>query len=433
MDKDVEEAVDFFRSNKAYDKLFHLFRKKYESLGRIGGTVSVKKFSEQEMTEIAPFFGVSSNALNQKEKISLHSFEQQLQHTRFQEIPLKTLLDAYFGTTIVSNKARQAFEREALQQFLKEQMDLYPNIAFWFDYLMEYPKECRWMTQWFTSDKAYLQTWFRVLERAFSLLPQSAERLPMFSQRVTGDPHAFDVQTQPGKMFLYLLAVHQAKQQEGVVSTFTSTEEINKLLQAYLIYREDLLNYVTCANLLAETEAGVHPVWKAAVEMQTVQIVPLKEIVNLVRAYPAQGQKVWVVENSGVCSTLLDDFPQVPIVCTNGQFTLATWMLLDLLEKNDCHLYYASDFDPEGLMMAQRLLTRYPDTLHLWQMTVPAYRTALSSKEISEGRLEQIKQLTHPALIEIGKRMQEMKRAGYQEALVTNMRSDLTKEMGTQH
>ncbi|MFD0954275.1 DUF2399 domain-containing protein [Virgibacillus natechei] len=95
------------------------------------------------------------------------------------------------------------------------------------------------------------------------------------------------------------------------------------MLQHYHIYRDDLLNFVTCANFCAEkTDGSVHPVWKAAAECNTVQNLPLRELVSLDRVYPAKGNDVWIVENSGVCSTLLDYEPAIPIICTNGQFKL---------------------------------------------------------------------------------------------------------------
>src|SRR5690606_16173925 len=106
----------------------------------------------------------------------------------------------------------------------------------------------------------------------------------------------------------------------------TTTEEINELLESYQIYRDDLLNFVTCANLIAKTVNGIHPVWEAAAIENSVQIVPLRELIAIEKVRPTVGNKVWIVENSGVCSTLLDHELTAPIICTNGQFTLASLM-----------------------------------------------------------------------------------------------------------
>src|SRR5699024_6916558 len=364
MESQLVEAIEFFKSEHVYDKLFKLFRKKYESLGRIGGTIPVKKFSASELEEIGRFFGLPGEQLETKGTIALRAFEEQMEHTRFNTISLKQLLDAYFGETILSKKEQQQAREKCLLNFFADQEKQYPELTFWLTFIQENKKEGRWIVQFAEN---YPNTFIELLKKlgcAFRSLPQEVERLPMFSQRITGDPHAFDLQTDLGRMFIHVLAVHRAEiDEKSTVEIPTSTEEINVLLKQYQIYRDDLLNFVTCANLMAETGDGVDPVWKAAAKQNNVQIVPLRELIPLVSVYPGKGNVVWIVENSGVCATLLDYQPDAPIICTNGQFTLATLMLMDLLVKEGNVLYYAGDFDPEGLGMAERLLERYPDSV----------------------------------------------------------------------
>mgnify|MGYP001203880952 FL=1 len=431
MNNQLHEATKFFKSEKVYDKLFEAFRKKYESLGRIGGTVPIGNFSKNELEEIGKFFGLPGEQLEMKGSISLRAFEKQFEYTRFSSVTLKQLLDSYFGERLISNKEQRMIREASLREYLLEQQVQYPQLAFWLQFLLEQKREGRWIVQIAEQENTRFNMLLELLNRAFNTLPQQAERLPMFSQRITGDPHAFDLQTDLGRMFIHLLSVHRAGLEEGTMMEIpVSTEEINELLEQYHIYRDDLLNFVTCANLVAETAAGLHPVWKAAVKEQTVQIVPLRELVSLVSAYPMEGDVVWVVENSGVCATLLDYKPDAPIICTNGQFTLATWLLMDLLVKNACKLYYAGDFDPEGLGMAQRLLDRYSDSVHLWHMNKAGYRKTKPSKELSNERLEKLKGITDDGLLEVAEEMKLVGKAGYQEALVDWMMEDMKgKEM----
>src|SRR5699024_11253917 len=119
---------------------------------------------------------------------------------------------------------------------------------------------------------------------------------------------------------LFRSAVHRARVDgESLAEAPTSIEGINELLEHYYIYRDDLLNFVTCANLVAETADGVHPVWEAAAKEQTVQIVPLRELVSLASAYSVEGKTVWMVENSGVGSTWIDHEPDARTNCTHCQ------------------------------------------------------------------------------------------------------------------
>lgn len=430
MDEQVQlkQAVAFFKSEQVYTKLFPLFRKKYESLGRIGGTVPTAPFNDKELEQIAAFYGVPVSQLQRKGSLSLKRFEEQLGLTKFHSIHLHALLEAYFGEAILSKKEQQAEKAAFFEAFLMELKDIYPQISFWLNRLLEKKADTRWIIQLIEKDKDVFREWASVLTFVFSNLPVEAERLPMFSQRITGDPHAFDVQTNLGRLLLHLLAVHQAVKLQETPIIASTTEEINKLLGDFHIYRDDLLNFVTCANLIAETGKAVHPVWEAAASAQTVQIVPLRELLGLSKVMPANGDgKVFIVENSGVCATLLDKAPDAPMVCTNGQFTLASWTLLEKLVEAGTMLYYAGDFDPEGLQIADRLKTRFGTSIELWHMNVDAYKKSLSNKGLSEERLEKLNSIADLQLIEIAEEMRQHGKAGYQEAVVESMVEDLNR------
>jgi len=428
MERELNEAIKYFKGELVYRKLFHAFRKKYESLGRIGGTVSVKDFSEDELEELGKFFGLPGNQLSLRGSISLRAFEEQMERTRFSSLTLKTLLDGYFGEVIISKKEQKLAKEAKLHGFLSGMKEQFPRLASWIDHLHMQNKEGRWILQFAEKNPEIYERYLVTLDRAIQSLPQKVERLPMFSQRVTGDPHAFDLQTDLGRMLIHLFVFLQSEEDDQLIGKVpTSTEEINNVLERFHIYRDDLLNFVTCANLMAETLVGKHPVWEAAVSRRTVQIVPLRELIPLCGVKPAKGRVVWVVENSGVCATLLDFQPDVPIICTNGQFTLAAFMLMDLIVQEGFSLYYAGDFDPEGLGMAQRLLERYTNSVRLWRLDKKAYKKSTPTKKLPQERLEKLKRITHPDLTDVAKSMQEVGMAGYQEALVGWMIEDIRK------
>lgn len=196
----------------------------------------------------------------------------------------------------------------------------------------------------------------------------------------------------------------------------SSVEEVNELLQSYRLLREDVLNFVTCAGIMAETESGRHLVWAAACETNTALNIPLREVMPLTRAYPSIGNTVFVVENAGVFSTLLDT--NVPLISTNGQLNLATMWLLDLLVKEGVILYYSGDFDPEGLKMAQRFIERYGEAVRLWHYERDDYLASQPTIPLSEERLTKLQSVTIDALQPLKKEMMRLKKAGYQEALV---------------
>lgn len=233
------------------------------------------------------------------------------------------------------------------------------------------------------------------------------ERLSIFSQKVLKDPHAFDLHTFQGKVFLHALQFYSDQDYD-----LSSVEEVNELLQSFGILREDILNFVTCAGILTETEQGIHSVFASAVKTNTVLNVPLREILKLKRAYPAKGQTVFVVENSGVFSALLDLFPDAfpPLICTNGQFKLASLMLIDLIIQEGCQIYYSGDFDPEGLKMAQRLKERNQEHIHLWHFQLEDYLASSPEVLLSDDRVAKLETVTIEELQPIKEKMRKIKK-----------------------
>lgn len=83
-------------------------------------------------------------------------------------------------------------------------------------------------------------------------------------------------------------------------------------------------------------------------------------------------KKVFVVENPAVFSHLIKNFPGITVICGNGQIRLAALYLMDRFPES-ISFYYAGDFDPEGLQIAQRLKKRYKDRFHFWNYDVAFY------------------------------------------------------------
>lgn len=74
--------------------------------------------------------------------------------------------------------------------------------------------------------------------------------------------------------------------------------------------------------------------------------------------------QIYLLENPAVFSIFIKKYPKCAAVCVNGQPQLSTLVLLDFLQENYT-FYYQGDFDPEGLLIAQRLKERYGEKLSL--------------------------------------------------------------------
>jgi uncharacterized protein (TIGR02679 family) len=185
---------------------------------------------------------------------------------------------------------------------------------------------------------------------------------------------------------------------------------------------------VTCQGLLATNGEGIHPVWEAAVHSHSVLNVPLKELVKVDRVWPAIGKTVWIVENSSVASMIMETLPYAPILCTHGQFRLASWRLIELLSESKCKLYYSGDLDPEGIMIADRLKRRYKEQVIIWRMDREAYEISVSDEDIS-NRLNKLDVITLPVWKDVINVIRKVKKAGYQEAIVSFLINDIKKTM----
>ena len=100
-----------------------------------------------------------------------------------------------------------------------------------------------------------------------------------------------------------------------------------------------------------------------------------------------------------------------------GQPRLATLLLLDFLKEKHS-FYYHGDFDPEGLLIAQRLKERYGERLRLWNYRADWYERYLSDVNLSEVRMRKLEKVYLPELLEVKMQMQKRKRAAYQEAML---------------
>lgn len=247
--------------------------------------------------------------------------------------------------------------------------------------------------------------------------------LPLFASRVTRNPHALDMDKEAGKMLIYTLQVLKEIEAGIKMKGKLNAEEMTELLLSYNILRDDLTNRVTFFNMKGTNKTGGENLLLKGMcaEKSTVSL-PLREVMKL-ESIRAINNTVFMIENSGVSSYVITEAvereKEVSIVTGNGMLTLATLKFLDMFVQSGGVIYYAGDFDPEGLGIAQRLLDRYGESLKIWKYGVEEYRSSLSDEVIETHRLNQlVSHILDDSLQAIKKYMLEIKKAGYQENIV---------------
>ena len=137
---------------------------------------------------------------------------------------------------------------------------------------------------------------------------------------------------------------------------------------------------------------------------------------------------VYIVENSGIFSALMDTLIAIgkvlPLIAFHGQLKAASWAVLDRLGKSGTKILYAGDLDPEGIGIAQHILSRY-DNVDLWHMSVDDYKEAVI--DLPDGRLKKLPSSVHPKLTDLAQEMKMRQKALYQESLLDKMVYDIER------
>lgn len=90
-------------------------RKKWESYGRIAGSITLKNTSEEERRAIGGIVGKTFS--DETIKLTFKEFEQGLQKTRFAPIDMKLVLEHYFESSLYTNQEQRDRTRMAKREF----------------------------------------------------------------------------------------------------------------------------------------------------------------------------------------------------------------------------------------------------------------------------------------------------------------------------
>lgn len=247
------------------------------------------------------------------------------------------------------------------------------------------------------------------------------EELALCSYAVSTDPHALDGKNPAGSLLLHALAFWQQ------APLPTRARQRLALLRRCGLMQDDISDFTVQRGLiLTGADGREHPAWAPFRQAGKFCLLTSSLLAEVKGASSPTG-RVYLLENQMLFSSLCRQSRlQHPLVCTSGQLKEASWQLLDLLTQTDCQFYYAGDFDPEGLSIADRLWQEYGERVHFWHMEPQNYQRAISEKKIEgEGRLRQLEQIACPALRPTAQAVLEERRAGYQEALTKQYLDDL--------
>jgi uncharacterized protein (TIGR02679 family) len=434
MSQQLDKVIGIFKEEKGFKRLFSMFHKKYRSYERIekGVSITITNPTEEEKDAIGGLMGIDYSK-KRVINITASKFEKALKETKFGrdvvEISLQEIVEAYYGKELVSKREEQEMYLTEREEFFKEYSQsphpiLLEKIVSWME--LEENKNNRYYYQ-YKQDRIKLKKNLNDVSALLAMFPlEEPMYLPIFASKVTRNPHAFDMSEEKGKFLVYTLQVLKEIQTGEKVQSKLDAEEVTELLFEYNILRDDLFNYVTVYNVSGNNKDGKdNNLLKGLYEEKSVINLPLREVMKLGEVI-ANNNMIYMVENSSVASFLISEAKRrgtdISIVSGNGMINIATLRFLDVFVNCGGLIYYAGDFDPEGLVIAQKLLNRYEDSIKLWATTKEEYISSLSNETISMNSMSKLKnQVKHPFLLEIKKEMMKRKQAGYQENVLDKL------------
>ena len=446
----TQRAVGFFTS-VGLTRLLERLREKYIEVGDVGGQVVITDSTANERRELASFLG-KAPFQGGTLKVRLRDVDAALRQSGF-ACTLPDVLRAFLPEQpLVTRKEQRAVHtmhqadfRDALQAVVS-QVDEGARASLW---LTQGQHGVEWLyarNKNFPKDEQEQQ--LRMIQRVVSALnalpsPEKPERLALFAQRISGDPHALDTDTSAGRLFLLALSdltnmsknVSQEENEQEEDVPLPSQDRIQELrFYAGVGLRVDTISsYVAVFHLFEARDHKGQVDSLSYAARNRVMLLPLRQIVEWQSIIPAKNS-IYVCENPQVFEEVVEqqrgEDTSSTVICTSGWPSVAALLLLDLLlaQSTENMLYYSGDFDIKGLQIAAYLMARYPERCHLWRFDSDAYAVALQHGGVaaSANELAMLDTLP-PVFAELVSTMQEKGMWAYQEGITQVLARDVPK------
>lgn len=422
---DAQKLAEYFRNTPVWCRIMKALRKKYESIG-CSGNVSFCDATVEECNAVTSILYSKKTFTPPDLKFRLADFEKGLQNTKYSQVTLQDVLESYFCQPIQTKQ-----EKQAVQQMYKE--------AFEYSFYQKYKNtQCEnWLNACFTEQKAGYQRLMRIYnadnkeaERILDAVCRAVNRcfqnqepvqLAVFSANITGNAHFFDRAMPAGRLLLDALAYL------ADMPTGQNAETINSVYAAYSIEPDTFTGAAALGIRLFYEEQQEHPAYRYFADTGEVCMITMANLSGICKA-DTNKKIVFVVENPMVFSALTETSIRcgAGLLCTFGQLKLSGIRLVDLLAESRCKIYYAGDFDPEGLQIADKLLCRYPNgSVQSWHMSCHDYRCIEKADDLSQLRLHKLKHIQSEELQEIAELLNREKKSAHQELLISAMQKDM--------
>ncbi len=397
--------LDYFKDENL-KILFEALKEKYYKTSKLTGVIKICPQTEEETRKIGLFLGRSLKK-GEENIIRIKEVEKSLIQSKFHDYNLGDILNFLYGSILTKQEIQKDLlekKEEAYQQFINtfQNTFLFPWLK---NQLME--KEFLHKVKLLLNRNSSLLYYIITALLSLPAHKNTYENLSIFASKITKDPHYFDLDTSNMSYLLWFLSqyfqVHYEK---------TRASEL-ELLNLSGIYVDNYSNFVLTYQFHGEEYL------ENLSERKEVVILNLDNILKLNHVF-AKNQKVIILENPSLLSTIVPLDTKYAYIITSGNPNIAFYKLLEKLENHT--FYYNGDFDPEGLLIADKLKKKYP-SLNLIGYEVDLFLKAKSEKILRESRLKKLEKVREKDLQKIKKLILETKRSGYQEKIMEDLKN----------
>ena len=429
----MKESLDLINSNKIYKKIFLEVYSKYKKYGKITGSFTLKAATAEERRILSNFD--SKSLIEGKAKIKSVTvrelFNRKLKDYSFEELLVKVV-----GKELKTNKEIKDEEKEQEEKFYEDILKSCDNGIGkqWFIEILDKKKYgYNIIARKYKSEREINK--LEELKRKIILTINSLNKLPylnneyeniaVFSAVNTRDSHFFDIDKFTGRLFIKAISFIIDKDEPKDIN------EINEVYYEVGILKDEISNHTTIYGLNAfekdnseVTAVNSFNLWNEPLQISISNLLKIDYL-------KAVNNTVFIFENPAVFHKVLKETgDNISLICTSGQLNLSSYILLNKI-RDLKNIYYAGDFDPEGLMIAYKLKERYKGKVRFLNYTRESYINTMSNNLIEEKSMSQLNKINCSELDEVIRELRINKRSAYQELLIDEY-LDLIKELSNE-
>ncbi|MEZ7820886.1 MAG: DUF2399 domain-containing protein, partial [Patescibacteria group bacterium] len=141
--------------------------------------------------------------------------------------------------------------------------------------------------------------------------------------------------------------------------------------------------------------------------------------------------KIYIVENPSVFLEIVSyikkkGIENFSLICSSGELNMSFYLFMDKIEKEEIDIKYSGDFDPEGILIAQKIRKRYKN-VKLFCYEKEIYMKRDNRKKLSDISIKKLENIVDEELKEIAEMIKINREGVYQENFLKEIMEEIVR------